>query len=280
MLRADSIELAAMTSSSPVVVERRAASVEERSGALTEMIEQYSLAGNQCQLVLSPGMYQILQVDRPNVPDEEMVSALRWSIKDLVPIPAEQLVLDYFDSPVQTLGQIKLNVVACDKELITPFIEQFTKADVNLVGISVEELALTCMVSEEAAQLLLFHAPGDELLMLIVKQGQLYFSRRLRGYNSIHQMSVLELTSGPLDNLSLELQRSMDYMQRQLRQEPVSRILVAIQNPAIQDIVQNLQQNVEVPVSIFEVSPENSPFTDHQVALGALEQLALQGATA
>ena len=31
-----------------------------------------------CQVVLSSGQYQIIQVDKPNVPDSEIAAALKW----------------------------------------------------------------------------------------------------------------------------------------------------------------------------------------------------------
>ena len=275
VLRADGIEWVSADGSS-IQVDYKACAVTEREAALSQLIEEKGLQGYACQLVLTPGMYQILQVDRPSVPDEELASALRWSIKDLIAIPPEELVQDYYDSPVQSLGQAKLNVVACNKTLLQPLIDTLNRAKVDLVGISVEELALTSLVSDEAAQLILFHTPGDELLILIVKQQQLFFSRRLRGYNQIHQMSDFELEQGMLDNLSLELQRSMDYMQRQLRQEPVARVVIAIESPHKEVIVRGLQQNVEVPVAVMEIRRGEELLTNNLVAMGALEQLADQ----
>ena len=273
VLRADGIEWVSAEASA-VHVDFKPCAAGEREAALLQLIEERGLEGYSCQLVLTPGMYQILQVDRPSVPDEELASALRWSIKDLIAIPPEELIQDYYESPVQSLGQVKLNVVACNRTLLQPLIDTLLKAKVELVGISVEELALTSLVSDESAQLILFHTAGDELLILIVKQQQLFFSRRLRGYNQIHQMSDFELEQGVLDNLSLELQRSMDYMQRQLRQDPVARVVLAIDSPHSEVIVRGLQQNVEVPVAMMEIRRGDELLTKNLVAMGALEQLA------
>lgn len=280
VLRAEGIELAVVSPTLHPKLEYLGASADERTQVVAQLTENHRLKGSHCQLVLTPGMYQVLQVDKPNVPEAEMAGALRWAIKDLVTMPLDELVMDYYESPVQAQGQAKLNVVTCNKALLTPVIAQLNQSQVQLVGISIEELSLTSLLMEEAPQLLVFHSPDEELLLLIVKQGQLYFTRRLRGYNQIHQMSEAELQLGVLDNLSLELQRSMDYLQRQLRQEPVSKIAIAIQNPAIETILQGVQLNVEVPVELFKIERGDEQYHQSLVALGALQQLTEQAETA
>lgn len=86
------------------VVENKANSI---LGSLKHLLKAQSLSG-QCHLVLANAHSQIVQVDKPNVPDAEITAALKWQIKDLVSIAPENMILDYFDGPTLAGGMKKL----------------------------------------------------------------------------------------------------------------------------------------------------------------------------
>ena len=195
---------------------------------LKSWVAETSLQNTPLYASLSLERYKILQVDRPAVPDEEMVQALRWSVKDLIG-SQEELVLDYFDLPAQTMSASKINVVAIPKSEITEIIRGVKKAALVLENISIEELA-TCNLRqpEEEAVMHVVQSVGREVCLIIVKDGKLYFSRRLKGYEKLRSFSEEELRMGMGDNLSIEIQRSMDYFEGQLRQAGVKKILLAM----------------------------------------------------
>ncbi len=61
--------------------------------------------------------------------------------------------------------------------------------------------------------------------MNIVKRKQLFFSRRLRGYENLANFSPEELKIGIVDNVSLEIQGSIDYFESQFRQAPIKKFI-------------------------------------------------------
>ena len=77
----------------------------------------------QCTLVIPPERYMVLQIDKPAVPDEELSLALPWTIKDLVALPDDDMVLDYLDLPLQNqvLGR-KVNVVVSSKSWLSSLV--------------------------------------------------------------------------------------------------------------------------------------------------------------
>jgi MSHA biogenesis protein MshI len=79
--------------------------------------------------------------------------------------------------------------------------------------------------------MLIIHQPGQEVLLQIVQGGQLYFSRRTRGLNNLHLLNAQDSRSDMLERLLLELQRSMDYFESQLKQAPVRDIRILAQQP-------------------------------------------------
>lgn len=210
---------------------------------LAALVKTESLTNTPCHLVFAPSKYPLLQVDRPSVKDEEISQALTWSLKDTVAID-DELVVDYFDLPVQSAGANKINAVAFAKAEIQTIAEVMYKADLILQSIGIAELAMCQLVEDsDDAVLTLVQQPGQEVCLNIVKRGNLYFSRRLRGYENLATFTEQELELGVGDNLSVEIQRSMDYFESQLRQAPVKRIYLAMdtsQNAKLADIMQRL----------------------------------------
>ena len=52
--------------------------------------------------------------------------------------------------------------------------------------------------------------PHEEIVLIIVKQQQIFFHRRLRGFANIATKSAEELAFSVIDEISLEIQRSTD----------------------------------------------------------------------
>lgn len=199
----------------------------------------------QCTLVIPPERYMVLQIDKPAVPDDEISLALPWTIKDLVTLPDDDMVLDYLDLPLQNqLQGVKVNVVVSSKSWLADIVALFVQNKLQLTGIQPEEwLARNLLPPKPQALMLVSHQAGQDLAVQILQQGNLCFSRRLRGFNRLDQYNLDELQQGVFDNLLLELQRSIDYFEGQLKQAPVKEIALLLANPDQAGIVQLFVQN-------------------------------------
>jgi len=230
---------------------------------------QYKLQG-QCHLVLASSQTQMVQLDKPNIPENEVNAALKWQIKDLVSYSPEDMVLDYFDGPTLAGGNEKINVVCASKNDLLTLIEPLSQNGLVLKSITTEEFAFASLVpAQNDACLMVCQQPNEEIVLLIIKQGKVYFSRRLRGFSQISTKSEDELIFDVIDNLSLEIQRSTDYFERQLKQAPIRtiEIIVPILNEAL--LARKLAENTNVAVNLL-VMPEG--FTDsreYAAAIGA-----------
>ncbi|MFB0999655.1 MAG: hypothetical protein QMC13_05415, partial [Colwellia sp.] len=107
--------------------------------------EKYQLQG-QCHLVLASSQTQIVQVDKPNIPESELNAALKWQIKDLVNCSPEDMVLDYFDGPTLAGGNEKINVVCASKKELLTFIEPLNHNGLTLKSIITEEFAFASLL--------------------------------------------------------------------------------------------------------------------------------------
>ncbi|MBA6352314.1 MSHA biogenesis protein MshI [Colwellia sp. BRX9-1] len=231
--------------------------------------EKYQLQG-QCHLVLASSQTQILQVDKPNIPDNELNAALKWQIKDLVNHSPEDMVLDYFDGPTLSGGNEKINVVCASKKELLTLIGPLNQDGLILKSITTEEFAFASLLPvKDDACLMVCQQPNEEIILLIVKQGKVFFSRRLRGFAQIATKTEEELSFGIVDNLNLEIQRSTDYFERQLKQAPIRSIevIVPMANEAL--LARKLAENTNVAVNLFTMPEGFNHAREFAVSLGA-----------
>lgn len=207
-------------------------------------------------LVLSPEHYQLLQLDKPSVPAAEIQQALPWQIRDLVTIPPEDMVVDYCDVAEQSnQAQPRIQVVVSSRGLLAPLCKSLQNNNITLQNIQPDEwLARNLLPVQPQAVLLLSHQPGQDINIQIVRDGMMYVSRKLRGFNRIDLMTFADLRQGLLDNLLLEVQRSLDYFEGQLRQAPVKEILFLLATPELGAIVQYFVQNGFTQVRPMDLS--------------------------
>src|SRR5579859_3279881 len=62
---------------------------EPSAGGLERIAREKHLDRYRRALLLRPGDYQLLMVDAPAVPADEVKSAIRWSVKDMLDYPVE-----------------------------------------------------------------------------------------------------------------------------------------------------------------------------------------------
>ncbi|MGS0682722.1 MSHA biogenesis protein MshI [Shewanella sp. 125m-7] len=188
--------------------------------AFSQVVKEFGAA--KIQIVLAADFYQLLLVDKPNVPVEELCAALLWSVKDIVTQSVTDIHLDYFESSKQTTN--KVNVVVTEKSFLSALLLAAKNVGLLTSGVTVEEMAISNLFDDNQARLVLSHREGQELLLTVVKAGEVFMQRRVRGFLQIDKISAEDLGYGVADNLSLEIQRSMDYFESQLREAPVSSI--------------------------------------------------------
>lgn len=225
---------------------------------LQDYVSSESIANTPCHIILAASKYQVQQVDKPQVDDAELSQALVWTVKDLMP-NQDDIIVEYFDLPAQSAGANKVNVVALAQSEIAEISNGVIEAGLDLHSIGILELAVADMLEKtDEAVLTLVQEPGQDICLNIVKRGDIYFSRRLRGYENLSTFSEQELQMGVGDNLSVEIQRSMDYFESQLRQAPVKKILLSIESEHLQKLSEIMQQLTFITVEPLSPAIEST----------------------
>lgn len=221
-------------------------------GQLADYVQRHKLANTDCYVSLTSHWYQLLQIEKPKVPEEEVYAALGWPLKDLLP-PNTEYVYDYLNPPAQVAGQSKLSVVAIPHKDITNISKGIYDADLTLKIISIEETATVELTPKsDDAVMSLVQEHGEEIVLNIVKNNELYFTRRLKGFENLGSYSENELSMGITESLCVQIQRSMDYFESQLRQSPVRKVLLKLDTALTEQLATQIQENMGLPVCPFE----------------------------
>lgn len=240
------------------------------STTLAKLHQEHQLKG-QCHIVLSAQQAQIVQVDKPNIPAEEINSALKWLVKDLVSFSPDNIVLDYFDGPTLAGGREKINVVCASKSDLTDIVTQLNQKDIQVKSIITEDFAFSRLLPvKDDACLMVCQQPNEEIILLIIKNGRLYFQRRLRGFAQISSQSEEQLAMTVIDALSLEIQRSIDYFERQLKQAPIKSIKIILPLESEDFIARKLAENTHVVVDLLEMPKQYKSQRSFASSIGAV----------
>lgn len=211
------IDLAA--DSKPIVTLCKIHSLDgPNSSALGKLGKSLHLKQYRCTTLLSPDDYQILLAEAPNVPPEELKTAMRWQIKDLLNFRVEDATIDVLDvPPVQGSKRHEVYAVAARNEAVHRRQSLFEEAKIPLSVIDIPETAQRNVAAllETAGQglaLLSFDAEGG--LLTFTQGGALYHFRRIEV--SLPQLvdPDSERRQRHWEKIVLELQRSFDHFDR------------------------------------------------------------------
>lgn len=228
------------------------------STALEKLVKELHLGAFQFTTLLAPDEYQILMVDAPNVPVDELKTAIRYRIKDSLTCHVDDATVDVLQIPGAKNAGARvqsLYAVAASNEVIKKHISLFEKANINLSVIDIPEMAQRNIAElyetpERGLVLLVFDERGG--LLTFTCDGELYLSRRLEVTSGQIRDANEEMRHQYFDRVELEVQRSLDYFDRQFHQISLSRMLVCA--PGGQELVQMLTSNLGLAVEALDVS--------------------------
>lgn len=200
--------------------------------AMQELAHKYPkyIKGNPALLVvLGPSLYQSVQLDRPKLPAAEISQALKYSLRDLVSLAPADIIADYYDSPVQLSGQDKINAIVADKTMLQGVLKAAQELSENICGIVAEEQAVSRLFTQlQEPSVVVYQHDIEPALLQVYQQGELQVNRLVRALEQISALSADEISLGGGSPLSIEVQRSADYFERQLRQRPIKQVVLAV----------------------------------------------------
>jgi MSHA biogenesis protein MshI len=230
---------------------------KQRFEQLSNYIQQNKLKNKPCNLVLPHGQYQLYLLEAPEVPPAELANAMKWRLKDLVTQPLDQLAIDIFHVPNDSArGNRKMiYVVVVAKPYLLQVIEGIEESGLKLKAIDIAELALRNLAIHLVEPQ--FDQRGVAIARLwqntgtvsIYRAGNMYLSRQ---FNLPYGGGLLD--DLPVEQLALELQRSLDYYERQMGQLSPAVVYIGGENIADDKITNSLRKILAVPLQFLDFS--------------------------
>lgn len=184
-----------------------------------------------CTTLMAVGDYVMAQMEAPRVPDPELASAVRWSLKDMLDYPVDTATVDVARIPVeQSLGRPpQLFAIAASNVVLAPLIQAFDAAKLNLQVVDIPEMAqrnIAALLEEDNRGLAMLTFDANGGLLTFTFQGELYFARRVEITSEQLATPDLDRRGVLFDRIGLELQRSLDSFERMYSFISVSKVVL------------------------------------------------------
>ena len=225
---------------------------------LERLCKQYRLDRCSVTTLLPAKQYQLLSVEAPAVPQNEMKEAVRWQLKDLIDYPPEQATLDVIDIPANPAAasgrQGLLFVAAAKSDAVQRLMRSFLDADVGLEVIDIYELAQRniaslCADRDRGMAMLSFDDAAGYLTFSF--NGELYMSRRIE--ISASQLRDTERQTQLFERIGLDVQRSTDGFERQFSHIPLNKLVLA-PSPFANALRDFLGDYLTMPISVLDLA--------------------------
>jgi MSHA biogenesis protein MshI len=227
--------------------------------SLERVAREFNVKRYRCTTLLKPQEYHILLVEAPAVKPEELKSAVRWRIKDMLDYHVDDATIDVLDVPVPAGANQRAHymyTVAARNDTIRATLDRFQAGGIALTVIDIPDtaqrnVAVRLETEQRGVVALTFDADGG--LVTVSFKGELYLSRRL-------ELTAVQLTEAAgderarlLDRVLVETQRSLDHCERTYPFFSLSRVVIG---PFAGDAAlrAHLAANLYLPVEGLELS--------------------------
>lgn len=202
--------------------------------ALDKAAKEMHSANYRCTTVLAGGDYQFMSAESPNVPREELKSAMRWRLKDILDFSIDEATFDVLDIPLDPNAVVRpqqsVFAIAARNGVIAARQKLFNAAKVKLRVIDIPEMAqrnVSALLEPEGRGVAMLSFGEDGGLLTVSWRGELYLSRRI----DVTAAQVLDddhdRKHQSFDKVTLELQRSLDNFERQFAFISVAKLVLA-----------------------------------------------------
>ena len=220
--------------------------------ALQLWVREAGLRGRNCRVCLAPEDYKLLPAEAPAVPDNEINQALLWGLRDVIDSKPEDTALDSFAGAagVQRSGKPVRQVAVARKERLRAVVDAVLGAGLDLDAIEIPELCQRNVIArlpENAVGAGIVSQNSRGVSVTLYRGGELYVSRHLAGIADLgdagHPLTAPRL----VDQLGLELLRTLDYYDSQLRQRPPAAIFLQPLPNETRPLLDGLSSTINVP---------------------------------
>ncbi len=218
---------------STAAVDRRA-NDDDWPHRLQRQAGRVQLGRTRLTSVLPNGSYQLVLVEVPDVPANEVKSAIRWQIKDLLDFSVDDAVIELFEMPELSTSNDKsmAYAVATRRSCVQEHIELLHDAGLSLDVIDIPELCtrnIATLLPQDADGIAFLHFAENHGTLTVTRQGVLYLIRQIeKGLAAMNAVSGDDFARTELvSQIVLETQRSLDYYESHFDNGPIKELVLA-----------------------------------------------------
>jgi len=231
----------------------------DKASALSQSVRELGARGLPVVATLPGSVYSLVQLEAPELETEELREAMRWRVKDLIDFPVEDAVIDVFELPASRrpgAPSLVYAVVAKAQE-VEDLGSMLLDASLEVYAIDIAEMAIRNLAlhldkpGRPRAYLQL--QPGHTIIE-IADGPQVYLSRRVMQDYDLNLNT--DLLQAQMENLALEVQRSLDYFESQYALGPADQLSVIVSDDVM------FEAFCRVSRAFLTVQTERFRFTD------------------
>ncbi len=223
--------------------------------------------------VLGTHQYNFVLTEAPEVKDSELLQAMRWKMKDLIEYDIKDATIDCFPIHGQKERgrQPMAYVVTASTDVLKSYIDTLDECALRLSSIDIPAMSqrnIAQLLPEDEAGVALLVMNEKQGLLTLTRKGELYLARDLEvgyshfsGDDKVNSDSSLQLegmpaaTQGALDQIVLEVQRSIDYYERYFAQPAVNSLVIAPMPVSVTGMIEYIAGQLGIQVRELDMNP-------------------------
>ncbi|HHB1592493.1 TPA: MSHA biogenesis protein MshI [Vibrio campbellii] len=194
-------------------------------------------------VVLSHNYYQMYQIDKPAMPRNEWPSALPFLLKELISERAIDIIADAVELP----NSNKVQAYVLSRKILDKIVLLANRVQLTLESIIPEDDIWGDTSGELGNFLLLQRSARGHFRISAFVEHTIAFHRSIRSVTP--PLTGVPSSDLQMDSLSLELQRSIDYLSSQLRHVQLHQLKVCCDDEDEKELVESLNYRLSTKVS-------------------------------
>ncbi len=225
---------------------------------LRQLRDSRALARHRRVALLERGQYLCQSMDAPaEVERGDWAAAVRWQLKDTVDFPVDSAAVDVLAIPpgASYRPQPQLIAVAAAEAHVRPLVTQAHDAGLPWSAVDVAETALrnlALLVQPEGRALALLHCQPSHATLVVTYAGELLSTRQMEIAADQFVAEDEAARQHAFDHAGLELQRTLDGIERAYGQVTLSQLLITPM-PGVDDLARYLGPLLYVPVAPLDL---------------------------
>jgi len=229
------------------------------AGGLSQLARKVAVPQFQWTLPLARGDYKMVVLPEPAVKPAEMADSVRWSLGTVLEYPVEEAAVDWMSIPTLKhfpQRQQHLYAVVARNDLIRQRAETFQQAKMTLNAVDIRETAqrnIASLVAKPGEGLGMVAASAHGVQITFTFEGELYLDRFIEAPLATAVSGDDESRTRLFERITLQVQRSLDFVRRTLSFMQIGRIVMA-PLPAPIALRAHLAQNIAEPIELLDLA--------------------------